>query len=193
MDIFDEAYAGTPKWDIARPQWEIRRLAEKGAFDGRILDVGCGTGENAIFLSSQGFDVLGIDPSLRAIEKAKKKAEDRNVQVRFDLGSGLQMDHLKGQFDTVIDSGVFHIFSDEERALFVKNIRDVLVVDGKYHMICFSEHEPTDWGGPSRVSQHEIRATFKKGWKVEEIRDSIFETLIHPSGGRAWYACILLR
>jgi 2-polyprenyl-3-methyl-5-hydroxy-6-metoxy-1,4-benzoquinol methylase len=83
MDWFDEAYSGTPPWDIGRPQGEFVRLAESGAIRGDVLDVGCGTGENALYLASLGHVVLGIDAAPHAIEKARKKSEERGIQVTF--------------------------------------------------------------------------------------------------------------
>lgn len=78
MDIFNfnSAYDGIPPWDIGRPQMEIIQLAENGEISGRVLDAGCGTGENALYLASLGFEVWGIDGAPSAIEKAKEKAKN---------------------------------------------------------------------------------------------------------------------
>ena len=72
--FFNESYKGTPPWDLDRPQAEFIRLANDGKIRGRVLDVGCGTGENAIFFAGLGLEVLGIDGAPLAIEKAKRKA-----------------------------------------------------------------------------------------------------------------------
>ncbi len=67
MSFFDSAYRGTPPWDIGRPQRELVKLEESGAIVGDVLDAGCGTGENSLFLASRGHKVLGVDSSERAI------------------------------------------------------------------------------------------------------------------------------
>ncbi|HPX74166.1 MAG TPA: class I SAM-dependent methyltransferase, partial [Methanoregulaceae archaeon] len=75
MDFFEQAYHGTPPWDIGRPQQEIVRLEETGQITGKVLDVGCGTGDNALFLAGCGHEVVGLDSVERAIEAAQRKAE----------------------------------------------------------------------------------------------------------------------
>src|SRR5881397_1035587 len=83
---FNEMYQGTPPWDIGRPQPVIVRLAEEGAIRGEVLDVGCGTGENALFLASRGLRVVGLDGAPRAIEKAEAKAQKRGARIEFVVG-----------------------------------------------------------------------------------------------------------
>ena len=83
MDFFNSAYKGIPPWDIGRPQKEIIRLAEDGEISGRVLEAGCGTGENALYLASLGFEVLGVDAAPSARKKAKKKAKERKISVNF--------------------------------------------------------------------------------------------------------------
>src|SRR5262249_2142601 len=78
--ILEKAYDGRPPWDIEGPQPEIVRLAEAGAIDGTVLDVGCGTGENALYLAGRGLDVWGIDFIPKAIEQARDKALKRGLQ-----------------------------------------------------------------------------------------------------------------
>src|SRR5262249_3989023 len=115
---FEKAYAGEAPWDIDGPQPEIVRLAESGAIRGIVLGVGCGTGENALYLASRGLDVWGIDFIPRAIERARAKALERGLGVHFQVGDALKLEVLGRTFDTAIDSGLFHTFSDEEREVF---------------------------------------------------------------------------
>jgi SAM-dependent methyltransferase len=186
-DWFDAAYEGTPPWDIGRPQPEIVRLQESGHITGAVLDVGCGTGEHVLLLAERGYDVMGIDGSPRAIEKALSKARQRRLDARLEVADALDLAALKRRFDTVIDSGLFHIFPDDERLRFVKSLGGVVPPGGAYFMMCFSEHEPGNWG-PRRVTQAEIRAAFRDGWRVDSITSSIFETLGEPA--KAWLASL---
>jgi 2-polyprenyl-3-methyl-5-hydroxy-6-metoxy-1,4-benzoquinol methylase len=76
MNFFDSAYKDIPPWDIGRPQKEFIRLAEDGEISGRVLDVGCGTGENALYLAHLGFEVWGIDGAPSAIKKQKRRPKN---------------------------------------------------------------------------------------------------------------------
>ncbi len=192
MAFFDSAYSGTPPWDIGRPQAEIVRLAEAGEIRGRIIDIGCGTGENALYLAGLGHTTVGIDLSPTAITKARRKAESRRQKVAFVVGDALKLEELRIRFDSAVDCGLFHTFSDEMRHIFTGSLRSVLKHGGTYFMLCFSEHEPADWGGPRRVTQEEIRNTFGKGWRIDYIRKARFEANLHEIEGRAWLSSITL-
>ncbi len=189
---FNESYRGSPPWDIGRPQAEFVRLARNGEIRGRILDVGCGTGENAIFFSQFGTEIWGIDSAPLAIGKAKRKAEERGASVRFLVADALHLGGLRTRFDTITDCGLFHTFSDEERSLFTKSLRSAMEKHGTYFMLCFSTKEPNDWGGPRRVSEEEIRGVFGRGWKINYIKESRIETKFHDKGGEALLSSITL-
>jgi len=185
---FDQSSSGMSLWDINRPQPAIARLAQSGEIVGTVLDVGCGTGENALYLSGLGHEVTAIDTAQEAIDKARRKSLERRIRVNFRLSDALALPCLGMSFDTVIDSGLFHLWSDEERVEFVNNLGAVLVPGGKYFMLCFSERETRD--GPRRVTQAEIRHAFRDGWTINDIQETRVETLIHEGGARAWLASI---
>jgi len=187
---FDEAYRGSPPWDIGRPQAEFVRVASEGGIRGRVLDVGCGTGENAIFFAGVGHEAWGLDSAPRAIAKAKRKAAGRTAKVKFVLGDALRLDRLGQRFDTITDCGLFHVFSDDDRTVFVKSLKSALNRSGSYVMLCFSDREPAGWGGPRRVSREEIGKAFASGWKIDYVRDARFSTTFNDAGGRAWLSSI---
>jgi cyclopropane fatty-acyl-phospholipid synthase-like methyltransferase len=163
LSFFDLAYEDdhVPPWDIGRPQREIVHLAKANQFAGSVLDLGCGTGENALYLASLGHETWGVDSSPNAIAKAKKKAQERHLKAKFLIRDALELRHLGRTFDNVIDTGLFHTFSVEERPLYALTIASVLRHGGKYYMLCFSDHE-TDLIGPRHVSLREIKATFNQ-------------------------------
>jgi SAM-dependent methyltransferase len=183
---FDESYAtSTPPWDIGRPQRGFERLARRGGLAGRVLDVGCGTGEHALLAASLGHEAVGVDFSARAIELAEQKAADRGIDVRFLVSDALRLAELDERFDTVLDCGLFHVFDDDDRARFVSNLASVVPPGGRYHMLCFSDRQPGDWG-PRRVGQDEIRAALADGWRVDSVDPTVIDITIDPAGALAW-------
>ena len=186
-DSFESAYLGTPPWDIGRSQPAIMRLAETGQITGLVLDIGCGTGENVLYLAEHGFVAAGVDGAPTAIRKARAKARRRGLKARFELADALDLAVPKQPFDTVIDSGLFHVFSDDDRARFRDSLGRVIRLGGTYYLMCFSDEEPGDWG-PRRVTQLEIRSVFSDGWRVNYIQPSAFETNLGQA--YAWLASI---
>jgi SAM-dependent methyltransferase len=187
-EFFDSAYDGAPPWEIGRPQDDVVRLEGRGGFKGKILDLGCGTGENALFLASKGYEVLGIDRVAAAIEKAKARAAERKLECAFQVADALELGKLKKTFDTVLDCGLFHVFSDEDRQKYAKSVAKAVKNRGALHILCFSTEEKGD-EGPRRVGERELIELFNmKGWLVEEVSEARFETTMHPDGARAWLA-----
>jgi len=160
-------------------------LAKKGELEpGSVLDIGCGTGENAILLAESGYTVTGVDAAPIAIDTAKAKA--RNVNVEFHVRNALNLNLGQSKFDHAIDSVLFHTFHDNERPVYAKEVAKSLRKGGKYFMMCFSENEPTDWGGPRRVSRAEIQDTFSPLFRINYIHEALFATRIHDKGGKAY-------
>ncbi len=186
--FWEEMYKGRPPWDIGRPQPVFVKLFADGELRrGRVLDVGCGTGENALFLAENGCDVAGVDIVPRAIELAKEKAEKRHLHARFSVCDVLKPGSCfgEGEFDTVIDSGLFHALSDEERPAYVKQVYRVLKAGGAYFMMCFSDKEPGEWG-PRRVTKGEIIRSFRDLFNINYIKDAAFESLTREGRARAY-------
>ena len=175
-------------WEIGRPQSSFVSLAQSQQIRSPVLDVGCGTGENALYLAGLGFEVNGVDSARSAIEMARDKAKVRQVRVYFRIVDALDLACLGTTFETVIDSGLFHLFTDEERRLFLAGLAVVLRPGGTYFMLGFSDQETREV--PWRISQAEIHSTFQTGWTVDYIREAIFETRIHDGGAKAWLASI---
>jgi cyclopropane fatty-acyl-phospholipid synthase-like methyltransferase len=192
-ESWDASYtaAGPPPWDIGRPQPVFERLAESGLLVGRVLDAGCGTGEHTLLAAAHGADATGVDAAPTAIERAKAKAAQRGLKARFEVADVLDLGRLGAAFDTVIDSGVFHVFSDDDRARYVGSLGAVLRDGGMCYLMCFSDRQPGTWG-PRRVTQDELRAAFSDGWQVVSITAETFE--VNPIEGsttvQAWLAGI---
>lgn len=182
-------YRGTPPWDIGRPQPAFVALADAGRLKGAVLDCGCGTGEHVLMAAERGLDATGIDSSARAIALAREKAAQRGLTAEFRVADALKLGELGRQYETVLDSGLFHIFDDALRAEYVASLGEVVRTGGTYFLCCFSDRQPGDWG-PRRITQDELRASFARGWRVEAIEAVTFDVLVEGGKVEAWLSTI---
>jgi SAM-dependent methyltransferase len=190
---WDDSYTGSPPpWDIGRPQSAFVRLAEAGALTGALLDAGCGTGEHTNLVALHGARAVGIDVSPRAIEIARRKSAERGTDASFQVLDVLELDTLGETFDTVVDSGLFHVFDDATRAQYVTAVHAALHPGGHLHLMCFSDRQPGDWG-PRRVTEAELRVAFGSGWRIDSLTPDRFD--INPGLGilsaEAWLADVV--
>ncbi|HEY8870816.1 MAG TPA: class I SAM-dependent methyltransferase [Candidatus Limnocylindrales bacterium] len=187
---FEWAYRnGVPPWDIGRPQPAIVRLTEQGLIAGDVIDVGCGTGENALYLASRGLEVVGVDAAPTAIARAQEKARLRGSAATFLVADALALDGLGRPFDTAIDCGLFHTFSDADRVVFERSLHRALRPGSHYALLCFNEDQPGELG-PRRVTQAEIRTTFATGWTIDSIVAERFAAHLPGDEARAWLALL---
>jgi SAM-dependent methyltransferase len=218
---WDDAYAGSvpPAWDLGQPQPAFVRLAEQGLLTGTVLDAGCGTGEQTLLAASHGADALGVDVSPLALEIARGKAAARGIpaaaggqvgpaaaggqvgpaaaggqvgRARFEVADALKLGELGLGFDTIIDSGLFHVFDDENRVRYVTSLASVLRPGGRLYLMCFSDRQPGMFG-PRRVSQDELSAAFADGWTIVAIEAEAFALNRGAFGiatAQAWLATV---
>lgn len=187
---FEASYlAGTPPWDIGAPQPEIVALAEAGEIVGDVLDLGCGTGENALHLAGLGRKVLGIDASPTAIARAREKAAARGLPAAFQVADALDLARLRRRFETAIDCGLFHTFAPEQRRPYAQSLCEVLSSGATLHLLCFSDEEPPG-PGPHRIAEYEIGDAFRGIFVITRIRPGRFESRLHPGGAKAWVATL---
>jgi SAM-dependent methyltransferase len=193
-NTFEGIYADQPAWEIGRPQTALLDVA--GRITGSILDCGCGTGENALYFASRGHTVTGIDFLAEPIKLAKRKAAERGLTAAFLVMDALALKDLAEVFDNVIDSGLFHVFSDNDRHRYVEGLASVLKPGGRLFLLCFSDAEPGDQG-PRRVSRKEIEDAFAQGWVIEsigpsqyEVRPDLKDVRFSDGGPRAWFVVV---
>ena len=185
---FAEMYAeGIPPWQIDRPQPEVIRLIEHGKFESPVLDLGCGTGDNAIELARHGFVVKGLDAVTEALERARKKTEQAGLKQppEFILADALRLSESGLKASTVLDCALFHTFSDEERKDYIRGLEAVLSPGGRLHILSFSELE-TRQPGPRRLSLSEITEGFGRGWRLEDLVRCRYWDRVRPDGAHAW-------
>jgi cyclopropane fatty-acyl-phospholipid synthase-like methyltransferase len=185
----DDLYRTPPPWDIGRPQPAFLALAEAGAIRGRVLDVGCGTGEHVLMCAGLGLAATGVDLAHAALRTAETKARDRDLAARFVYQDARHLTDLGESFDTVLDCGLFHIFYGEDRAAFVDSLHAALVAGGRYFMLCISDQEPLNWG-PHKVARAEIGAAFADGWRVDTMEVSTIDITVDPGSVRAWLVAL---
>jgi 2-polyprenyl-3-methyl-5-hydroxy-6-metoxy-1,4-benzoquinol methylase len=191
---FEALYAGQAPWDIGRPQKSFLGVADR--INGTVLDAGCGTGDTALFLAGRGCQVTGIDFLEEPIRRAKHKAAERGVPVTFLVKDALTLKDWGERFDSVIDSGLFHVFGDEDRHRYVEGLATVLKPGGRLFLLCFSDEEPGTQG-PRRVSKKELYAAFGQGWGIEsvepvrvEVRPDLKEFPFSQGGPKALFMVV---
>jgi len=191
---FESFYAGPAPWDINKPQKQFTAIADR--VTSPVLDAGCGTGEHALFFAAQGHRAVGIDFVEEAIRRARGKAAQRGLSVEFLVKDATKLGGWGEQFASVIDCGLFHVFSDDDRRRYVEGLAQVVKPGGLLFLMAFSNEEPGT-EGPRRVSRQELYAAFADGWEVEsiqpcqiEVNPAFTEVKFSAGGPKAWFAII---
>ncbi|MBO0873911.1 MAG: methyltransferase domain-containing protein [Pseudonocardia sp.] len=179
MTRFDEAYRteSGPPWVIGEPQPSVVALDDAGLVRGAVLDPGCGTGEHTIYLTARGHDVIGVDFSPAAVRRAGANAAAHGVAARFEVADALRLDEWAGaaRFDTVVDSALFHVFDDADRATYVRGLHAVCRPGALVHVLALSDTEP---GIGPRIGSSVIREAFADGWELERLTPSRYRVML---------------
>ena len=186
---WDEQYrAGETPWDTGEPDEHLVELLRSHAVErGRALDVGCGTGTNALWLARQGFAVLGIDIASAAIETARAKARATTLDCHFATADFLGAALSEGPFDLVFDRGCFHVFDQaEDRMRFAARVAPLLKRDGRWlSLIGSTEGHERDYGPPRRSARDVIDA-IEPQLQIIELRSIEFRAIL-PAPVAAWW------
>lgn len=174
--LFDRAYReGTAPWVIGAPQAAVVALERDGRFAGTVLDIGCGTGEHTILLARLGYDVLGVDASPEAVAKARENAERQGVAARFAVADAMRLE--PGRYDTILDSALFHIFDDADRARYVASLHAACRPGGYVYVLALSDEGASI--GPE-VSEATVRTAFADGWELEDLARTVYRGVTGP-------------
>jgi cyclopropane fatty-acyl-phospholipid synthase-like methyltransferase len=191
---FESSYAGQAPWDIGKPQRPFVAVADQ--VTSPVLDAGCGTGDAALFFAARGLRVTGIDFVEEAIRRTRVKAAERGLAVEFLVQDALTLGDQGERFASVLDSGLFHVFSDDNRRRYVQRLACVVEPGGRLFLLCFSDAEPGT-EGPRRVSRQELYDAFAGGWEVESVQPVQVEVTpeftgieFTEGGPRAWFAVV---
>jgi cyclopropane fatty-acyl-phospholipid synthase-like methyltransferase len=191
---FEKVYAGKGPWELGRPQAPFVAVADR--VTSPVLDAGCGTGDTALFLAARGHQVTGIDFVDAAIRRARVKSAERDLSVEFLVKDALTLGDWGRRFASVIDSGLFHIFSDDDRRRYVEGLARAIEPGGSLFLMCFSDEEPGTQG-PRRVSRQELYNAFADGWEVEsvqparaEVNPEVTDAMFSEGGPKTWFAVV---
>jgi SAM-dependent methyltransferase len=177
---FDKLYRGEPTyeggpvptgvpWDIQQGQPRLMELEALGGIAGEVLDVGCGLGDNAIFLASRGHSVTGLDGSPTAIERARDRAANAGVSVTFAVADATDLAGYDDRFDTVVDSALYHCLDDAGRQAYAASLYRATRPGARLHMYCFSDGNVNGLVAPmGSVPESDIRDTLTaNGWRID--------------------------
>ncbi|MEV6769807.1 class I SAM-dependent methyltransferase [Nocardia sp. NPDC051030] len=135
----DSPFGDHAPWDIDGPQPSYVALEAAGLITGDVLDSGCGTGDNALYLASKGHPVTGIDSAPTAIDIARCKAAERGLPATFDTADALELPGYHAQFDTVIDSALAHLFTTDELTRYAAALHRACRPGATVHVLAISD------------------------------------------------------
>ncbi|SIR80082.1 Methyltransferase domain-containing protein [Haladaptatus litoreus] len=164
-----------PPWDTGKPQPALVNAVKSDGLSGRVLDVGCGTGTHALWVAAEGHTAVGIDFSEKGIEQAREKAEERGLDATFRVADALDVPEDIGTFDTVLDSGLFHAFQNEQREDYARELAGIVPAGGRVFLVGFAKGAPED-GGPNPLTPTDVSSAFAEEWNFLETQEVTFET-----------------
>ena len=181
QSFFDEVYEGRPPWDIGDAQPDLLTLLEEFPPSGRILDLGCGTGDLAIALARRGRRVIGVDFAAAALAVARTRVSALSLEARalieLEVADAMHPSTYAGSIGAVVDSGFYHLFEAAQRRALADELRTALPIGGRYYMLGFAVAIPSP-DAPRQVTTDEIPIVFPRegGWVVRASRDARFVT-----------------
>lgn len=187
---WNERYrAGDTPWDDGQPEARLVELVLRGELEPcRVLEAGCGTGTNAVWLAERGFDVVGCDLSPLALERATARAADAGVTVPFHARNLLEDEVPGAPFELVFDRGVFHVFdAAEDRARFAAAVASALGPGGRWLTLAGSTEGPARDHGPPRRTVRDLAEAIEPELEMVWMRATSFAADL-PSPAAAWFS-----
>jgi cyclopropane fatty-acyl-phospholipid synthase-like methyltransferase len=185
LAFFKAVYQELPPWEIGAPQPAMAALLEKYPPTNPILDIGCGSGDLAIYLAGLGRQVIGIDFVESAVQNAQAKRDSLAPQtaqlVNFKVADALKPSLLGQKFGAVVDSGFYHLFDPDQCDQLINEVASILLPNGCYYLHEFAIEFLVP-NTPRQVNPEELRARFTgdKGWRIREIQSVEFLSRVAP-------------
>jgi SAM-dependent methyltransferase len=183
---------GDLPWETGRVDAGLPNSLEKhGVTPCKVLELGAGTGNNAIWLAKAGYDVTATDLSAAAVSQAREKADGAGVSVQFVCADILKGDLPAGPFDLIFDRGCFHSFGERsDRLLLAKKISGVISDHGLWlSMIGSADSQPREMG-PPRLSAEEVARSVEASFEIVSLESTHFDSE-QPEPPAAW--CCMMR
>lgn len=191
---WDQRYqTGDLPWDSQIRSRELARvLEERQIAPCRAVELGCGTGTNALYLAEQGFEVTAFDLSPTAIEMAQKRAEAANLDMTFQVADLVRFDSDLEPFDFLFDRGCYHCARKIDFDGYLKTLTQLSHPGTRYLLLTGNANEQNENQGPPRLHEHEIRADLGELFDFDLVREIHFEDAGGVEGPLGW-SCFLIR
>lgn len=190
---WDAVYCqGTPPWDTGKPHAELARVLDEYRLRPQTaLEIGCGTGSDAMLLAQRRFEITAVDCSAIALERARLRCENRNLAIHFVLDDIFDFARSCGQFDFVYDCGVYHCLRQTNLDRYIDVLWRV-TKPGSYYLCLAGAPNPNAEHGPPQVTEDEIQDELTRAFELVHLRPTRLESPDHPEGYPAW-SCLMRR
>lgn len=166
---------GNLPWDTGQPSSELQRALSRHAIRPcRVLELGCGTGTNCVWLAQQGFAATGVDLAPLAVERAKQRARADGLTVRFEVADVLQLPDLDGPFDFFFDRGCYHAVRRSAPHRYAPSVAQQLASGGRGLVLAGNAREPHD-PGPPVVTEEQIRDELGASFQILDLHEFRFD------------------
>ncbi|MBN1588844.1 MAG: class I SAM-dependent methyltransferase [Pirellulales bacterium] len=195
LDDWDRIYReGLPPWETGVPARELVRLLGEQADlvpKGTAIELGCGTGADAVYLAKAGFDVTAVEISPIALERARARARLENAAVHFVLGDIFDCPETAGKYDLIYDAG-FYEFARRKKLSRFLDLLWRMTAPGSFYLTLVGNTDDSDENSPPGVTQDEIHLELGRLFEMVQLRSIRLESPRHAAGYPGW-SCLMRR